>query len=140
MPHHSNISQVAEGRPRRRLWLADAVLAVAMAFGAVGAQAQDETASHERLDRVLAVLRVRQAAASRACLNAMSQVHATEQQVKDHENDTGSHPDLDIAHDVLDSDFQNSAVICGADADRVCRETHEANLTKPCAVLHRDPS
>ena len=111
-----------------------------MVVSATGTWAQDETASHERLDRVLAVLRVQQAAASRACLDAMSQVHATEQQVKDHENDTGSHPDLDIAHDVLDSDFQNSAVICGADADRVCREAHDASLAKPCGALHHDPS
>ena len=140
MLRRSDISQVADGRPRSRSQLPRAVLVAAMAFGAVGAQAQDETASHERLDRVLAVLRVQQAAASRACLDAMSQVHATEQQVKDHENDTGSHPDLDIAHDVLDSDFQNSAVICGADAERICRERHDAILTKPCGALHHDPS
>ena len=140
MLRHSNISQVADGRPRHWSWLPSTVLVVTMAFGAVGAQAQDESASHERLDHVLAVLRVQQAAASRACLDAMSQVHATEQQVKDHENDTGSHPDLDIAHDVLDSDFQNSAVICGADADRICREAHDASLIKPCGALHHDPS
>ena len=140
MLHHNDTSQVAQGRSRLRWQFLPIVLVVAMAVRVTGTQAQDETASHERLDRVLAVLRVQQAAASRACLDAMSQVHATEQQVKDHENDTGSHSDLDIAHDVLDSDFQNSAVICGADAERVCREAHEARLAKPCGALHHDPS
>ena len=140
MSHHSNISQNTGRRSRLRWQFSSIVVTVVMAVGTTGTQAQDETASHERLDRVLAVLRIQQAAASKACLDAMSQVHATEQQVKDHENDTGSHPDLDIAHDVLDSDFQNSALICGADAERICREAHDASLAKPCGALHHDPS
>ena len=115
-----------------------AALAV-MVLGVVPAQAQDD-GPRKQLDRVLAVLRLQQAAASRACLNAMSQVHATEQQVKDHENDTGNHPDLDIARDVLDSDYQNGTVLCGADAERACRESHGPDLAKPCSALHGDQS
>ncbi len=92
-----------------------------------------------QLDKVLAVLRVRSQTASKSCLNAMSQVHATEQQVKDHENDTGSHPDLDIARDVLESDYQNSSQICGVDADRACRESPGTDLAKQCLALHHDP-
>ena len=117
------------------------VAAAAVVFlNIVPAHAQDEGGARKQLDRVLAVLRLQQTAASRACLNAMSQVHATEQQVKDHENDTGNHPDLDIARDVLDSDYQNGAVICGADAERACRESHELVLTKSCNTLHGDQS
>lgn len=140
MLRSSNIPWGVERRLSPWLRLSCAVLVTTVMLDAAGAWAQDETASHERLDRVLAVLRVQQTAASKACLDAMSQVHATEQQVKDHENDIGSHPDLDIAHDVLDSDFQNGAVICGADAERACREAHDASLAKPCNALHHDPS
>lgn len=108
--------------------------------GILAAHAQENGPSREQLDRVLTVLRLQQTAASRACLDAMTQVHATERQVKEHENDTGEHPDLDIAHDVLDSDYQNGAVICGADAERACRETHDTGLVKACSILHHGPS
>ena len=116
-----------------------AALAVVL-LGVARAHAQDEGGARKQLDRVLAVLRLQQAAASKACLSAMSQVHATEQQVKDHQNDTGNHPDLDIARDVLDSDYQNGAIICGADAERACRKDHGPILTIPCNALHGDQS
>ena len=120
-------------------FVAAVVFAGGVLTGSVQARAQENDASRVQLDRVLSVLRLQQSAASRACLDVMSQVHATEQQVKDHQNDTGEHPDLDIARDVMESDYQNGVVICGADADRVCRTVHDDRLAGACRALHRDP-
>ena len=115
-----------------------AMVMVAIGLAATPVWADETDGPRAQLDKVLAVLRVRTQAASKPCLNAMSQVHATEQQVKEHENDTGGHPELDIAHDVLESDYQNSSQICGADADRVCRESYGPDVAKACSGLHRD--
>lgn len=102
------------------------------------ARADETDTARTQLDRVLAVLRIHSEAASKACLDAMAQVHDTEQQVTAHTNDTGSHPELDIARDVLDSDYQNSLQLCGADAGRVCREKTRAEADKVCAGLRPD--
>lgn len=107
---------------------------------AASAHADEAAGPRAQLDKILAVLRVRTQAASKACLTAMTQVHETEQQVKNHENDSGNHPDLDIARDVLDSDYQNSSQLCGADADRACRENPGADVSRLCLALHRDGS
>lgn len=88
-----------------------------------------------QLDKVLSVLRIQTDAASKACLSAMANVHETEQQVKNHTNDNGAHPDLDIAKDVLESDYQTGAQICGADAARVCRTGATGELAGPCNAL-----
>lgn len=100
--------------------------------------AEDNAGARTQLDKVLAVLRVRPDAAGKACLDAMHDVHTTEQQVKDHQNDSGAHSDLDIARDVLDSDYQTSTQICGADAAHACRGHVTASLTALCAALHTD--
>ncbi|MGI4747382.1 MAG: hypothetical protein ACRYGI_08450 [Janthinobacterium lividum] len=96
----------------------------------------DETdVGRVQLDKVLSVLRIQTDAASKACLAAMANVHDTEQQVRNHTNDTGAHPDLDIAKDVLESDYQNGAQLCGADAARVCRDTTTGALAHACSAL-----
>lgn len=114
------------------------VFALALALTVASARADENTGERAQLDKVLAVLRLRMTAASEACLKAMTQVHGTEQQVKDHENDSGTHPDLDIARDVLESDYQNSSQICGADADRACRESLRPDVSQACSALHSD--
>jgi hypothetical protein len=117
------------------------ILAAACLFATlttVSASADEAAGPRTQLDKILAVLRVRTQAASKACLTAMTQVHETEQQVKNHENDSGNHSDLDIARDVLDSDYQNSSQLCGVDADRACRESPGADVSRLCLALHRD--
>ncbi|MGI4793653.1 MAG: hypothetical protein ACRYG8_06105 [Janthinobacterium lividum] len=112
-------------------------VAVAVLAGALGssASADESDSARLQLDKVLIVLRLQSSAASKACLDAMSQVHDTEKQVSVHNNDTGSHPELDIARDVLESDYQNSVQLCGADAARVCREDVRSDTNKACMAL-----
>lgn len=103
----------------------------------------DTHALRTGLDRVLAVLRPNGQMASRACLDAMTRVHATEQQVKyqlQHLKKTASsdsdplpNPDLDVARDVLGSDYETATHVCGADADRICAAGHASDAAA-CAA------
>ena len=104
------------------------------------ARADDAGGGRVQLDKILAVLRQKTEAASKACLSAMTEVHETEQQVNAHQNDASNHTDLDIARDVLESDYQNSAQVCGADAARVCREAPAGTLAASCAALQGAPA
>ncbi|NPD67874.1 hypothetical protein HN018_10895 [Lichenicola cladoniae] len=108
-------------------------LAILAASGPVRADETD--IGRVQLDKVLSVLRVQTDAAGKACLSAMANVHESEQQVKAHTNDNGAHPDLDIAKDVLESDYQNGAQICGADAARACRTGSTGEMAGPCKAL-----
>lgn len=117
-----------------RLALPTFMLGLACAWAGT-ARAQEGDPARGQLDKILIVLRLRMDAAGKPCLDAMAQVHATEEQVKEHTNDSGNHPDLDIARDVLESDYQNGSQLCGADAARVCREDHGSDMAKACQNL-----
>lgn len=117
-------------------------LCFVMAGATDAARADDDGGGGGRaqLDKILTVLRLHTEAASKACLSAMLEVHETEKQVAAHQNDAANHTDLDIARDVLESDYQNSAQVCGADAARVCRESPTGKLAAPCAALQGVPA
>ena len=86
------------------------------------AAAQDaESGARQTLARVLAVLRLQNSAASGACLRAMTEAHQTEEQVTALSHNGAStedkpNPSLDIARDVLGSDYDTATAACGPDA------------------------
>ncbi len=101
------------------------VLGVCCVAGMHGARAQDDSGSERhRLDMVLAVLREHANSAGKPCLDAMTKVHQTEDQVSNlagqvsnpNKTDNGA----DIARDVLDSDYETAQGACRPDADRAC--------------------
>lgn len=111
-----------------------------------GASAPDTTMpSRADLNRVLSVLQLRSDAASAPCLDAMKQVHATELQVADQiahrskpasaDSDPVPDPDLDVARDVLDSDYEAATRACGTDAAHVCAGDVTATLARACSSL-----
>jgi hypothetical protein len=106
------------------------------AFPSAYATEANEARLH--LDRILAVLRFRENQASRACVRAMIEVRNTEQQVRAHRDDPGAHPDLDLARSLLASDYQNGAQLCGADAERACREIPGRDISGFCEALRAD--
>ncbi len=119
-----------------------AVLAVLGLLGGAGqALAQDaEGSSHQGLDRALAVLRLRMTAAGKTCLNAMADVHQTEDQVAAlGKNGSGTedkpNPSLDIARDVLGSDYDTAAAACTPDAARACQAPSGAAMIKACGSM-----
>ena len=94
--------------------------------------------AREQLARIIAVLRLQPAAAGQSCLDALHEVHRTEDQVKALQN-KANNPDLALAQDVMETDYENAKEICGADAGRVCAGPRVvAGLRAACGTLGQD--
>ncbi len=92
----------------------------------------------DQLARVIAVLRLQPSTAGQSCLDALHEVHQTEDQVKVLQNKTNN-PDLALAQDVLETDYENAKEICGADAGRVCAGPGQVSgVAATCRALHQD--
>ncbi len=119
-----------------------AVAAVGLLCGIGQASAQDaEGGARQNLERVLAVLRLRMPAAGKPCLEAMARVHQTEDQVTAlSRNGPGTedkpNPSLDIARDVLGSDYDTATAACAPDAARACRAPAGAAMAKACGNVN----
>ena len=105
------------------------------------AYAQDPASSgdlaRDQLGRVIAVLRLQPAAAGQSCLDALHEVHKTEDQMKSLQN-KANNPDVGLAQDVLETDYENAKEICGADAGRVCAASGgAADLRAACVTLQQ---
>ncbi len=94
--------------------------------------------ARERLARIIDVLRLQPAAAGQSCLDALHEVHQTEDQVKLLQN-KANNPDLALAQDVMETDYENGKEICGADANRVCAGPKVlSGLKAACGALGQD--
>ncbi len=98
-------------------------------------QAQSGDLAREQLARVIAVLRLKPEAAGQSCLDALHEAHQTEDQLKKLET-KAKDPDLALAQDVLETDYENAQELCGADARRTCVSTQRtAGMTSACDHL-----
>ena len=119
-----------------------AMAVLGLLCGVGQASAQDaEGNAHQGLDRALAVLRLRMTAASKTCLTAMAEVHQTENQVTAlSRNGAGTedkpNPSLDIARDVLGSDYDTATAACMPDAVRACQAPAGAAMVKACGSVN----
>ncbi len=121
------------GRLMACAWLAFIVTNAAHADD----QGQSNDLTRDQLARVIAVLRLQPAAAGQSCLDALHEAHQTEDQLKVLQTKKNN-PDLALAQDVLETDYENAQEICGADANRVCAGSERAaGLDASCAALHQ---
>lgn len=96
--------------------------------------------ARQQLSRVIAVLRLQTEAAGQSCLDALHEVHKTEDQLKTLQSRTAN-SDLALAQDVLETDYESGKEICGADAARVCVDPGtNAALVAACKGLHQTGS
>ena len=122
-------------------WIWVGLVLVGIAMGLHGAASADEAApssdlGRAQLSRVLAVLQLKPDAAGQSCLDALREVHHTADQLKILQGQA-KHPDLGLAQDVLETDYENGNEICGADASRVCGAANPGDrLAAACAALH----
>ena len=94
--------------------------------------------ARQQLERVLGVLRLQPSAASSSCLDSLREMHKTEDQVKTLEG-RAKDPDKALAQDVLESDYENSKEMCGADAVRLCSAPKRlAGAAAACAGMKHD--
>jgi hypothetical protein len=121
------------GRLMACVWIASVVTGAAHADD----QGQSNDLTRDQLARVIAVLRLQPAAAGQSCLDALHEAHQTEDQLKLLQTKKNN-PDLALAQDVLETDYENAKEICGADANRVCAASERAaNLDAACTALRQ---
>ena len=93
--------------------------------------------TRQQLERVLGVLRLRPSAAGPSCLDSLREMHKTEDQVKALQV-RAKDPDKALAQDVLESDYENSKEICGADAAHLCSTPGQiAGVAAACEAMRR---
>ncbi|MDF7673699.1 hypothetical protein PT277_09280 [Acetobacteraceae bacterium ESL0709] len=95
------------------------------------------------INRILKVLRQKPAAASTACLQALSTMRKARKQLKkaaDEASDSENRSNFDLAQDVFGSSVMDVNTMCGADAHTLCREHQyeSAALTQSCPLLEPD--
>ncbi|MGF1275254.1 hypothetical protein [Acetobacter pasteurianus] len=92
-----------------------------------------------QLQKELAVLHFKPEAASPACIDALKELHKTQDMLKAEE--ARSHDqDLAIAEDVLESDFENSIEMCAPDVQRLCEAPNpSAELAHTCEKIDSLP-
>lgn len=90
------------------------------------------------LSPVLDILKVKPDAASDACIATLKELRVTQKALNSGRYDDQP-SDFAIAHDVLESDFENAIQICGADARRLCRDAASSskNLSALCESFAR---
>jgi len=118
--------------------------ALCLATTAHAQDEQDETTAATAgisavLGKQLAILQQKPDAASEACVNALKELHTTQDQIAKEEQHSKDQ-DLGVARDVLESDFENATQYCGADARTLCRTdtTHAAKMEAACTKLSPD--
>nr|WP_230975599.1 hypothetical protein [Acetobacter garciniae] len=98
-----------------------------------------DTVPNRKLERQLAILHFKPDAASDACVNALSALHKTQDQLTQEEARYHDQ-DIAVAQDVLESDFENSLEHCSPDARALCAEPSPSpGLAQACAQIDNVP-
>ncbi|ACI50911.1 conserved hypothetical protein [Gluconacetobacter diazotrophicus PA1 5] len=104
---------------------------------AASAMAQDAPAHGPaaQVQRQVAVLQSNPNGVSRDCLDALAEVHKTQDTISA-EEDRSKDPDLDVARDVLETDLETAVQSCRADTTSICDKAGaDPKLAKACAAL-----
>ncbi|GBQ22509.1 hypothetical protein ACLRDC_18360 [Gluconacetobacter sacchari] len=115
-----------------------AVLFLSGLLAATPAIAQDDGAAGSpalELQRIVAALQVNPNAASQACVDALTELHKT-QATLDAEQTRTNDPDVDVARDVLETDFETAIHDCQPDAAALCAKGGtDPKLAKACLMV-----
>jgi len=119
------------------------LIALCLAAFVPAADAQDyddavkASPMNQRLQQIVGVLQTDPNDVSSACIDALKELHKTQDQVTA-EQDHNKDQDLEVARDVLESNYEDSNQICGVDAQRMCdHDKPTPQLTQACTALSR---
>ena len=131
----------------KRLLLAAMLLAVSFAAPVTahasddgGAKTNDDdpgiNAQGIAVNKILKVLQSDPDSASDSCINALKEMHTSQDQLAQQEA-KNNNQDLGVARDVVASDMEDVATMCGADARRLCRspDGEKGKLAQACDTL-----
>ncbi|MFW7269739.1 hypothetical protein ACMAUO_17585 [Gluconacetobacter sp. Hr-1-5] len=110
------------------------ILAVSPAF----AQDDDEAASPPtamQLQKVVAVLQSDPNSTSQSCVDALTELHKTQDTLEAEQKRTND-PDVAVARDVLETDFETAVQSCTADATALCeKHSNDPKIARACMIL-----
>ncbi|MDG6094710.1 hypothetical protein LOC54_06245 [Acetobacter sp. AN02] len=96
-------------------------------------------AASGQLQKEMTVLRFNPDETSDSCIHALKEMHETQEKLEKLEDRTND-PDLAVARDVLESDYEAALEMCGPDARRMCEASPGKmadGLKKACADMRR---
>lgn len=116
-----------------------AVLFLSGILAASPALAQDDEAAPASpavaLQKIVAVLQTNPNATSQPCVDALTELHKTQSTLEAEQNRTND-PDVDVARDVLEMDFETAVQTCRADATALCgKGGNDPKLAKACMMV-----
>ncbi|GBQ97404.1 hypothetical protein AA23498_2886 [Acetobacter nitrogenifigens DSM 23921 = NBRC 105050] len=123
----------------RRIWLG--LTAAALSTHAAFAEPPGAgSVPNAQLQKEVAVLQSDPDEASQACLDALKELHETQDKLSA-EQERSHDQDIAVAQDVLESDFENAIEMCGPDARRMCSKHNPSNkLAHACEMLGSVPN
>lgn len=104
-----------------KLSLRLAALPVALLLAPVASStlAHGQSLATQKVQRAMDVLRLKPDLASKACLDKLDDLHKMEKVIED-AGESAHNPNLSLAHDVMESDYEDATESCVPDAARLC--------------------
>ncbi|MCE2565602.1 hypothetical protein [Komagataeibacter sp. FNDCF1] len=99
--------------------------------------AHGQSLATQKVQRAMDVLRLKPDLASKACLDKLDDMHKMEKVIED-ASDQAHNPNLSLAHDVMESDYEDATESCVPDAAKLCANPGplaSANQKKLCDAL-----
>ncbi|GAA4492776.1 hypothetical protein GCM10023158_09120 [Gluconacetobacter tumulicola] len=117
-----------------------AILFLSGILAASPAIAQDDeegapSSTTVELQKLVAVLQSDPNATSQPCVDALTELHKTQDTLEAEQKRTND-PDVGVARDVLETDFETAVQSCSPDATALCEKNgNDPKLTRACMAL-----
>lgn len=119
-------------------WLAVLFLSGILAIYPAFAQDDEEAAAPStamQLQKVVAVLQSDPNSTSQACVDALTELHKTQDTLEAEQKRTND-PDVAVAQDVLETDFETAIQSCTTDANALCeKHGNDSKVARACTAL-----
>ncbi|RBM07954.1 hypothetical protein NJLHNGOC_05680 [Novacetimonas cocois] len=94
------------------------VLALLPAY--LSAPAMAETLATQKVQRAMDVLQFKPDAASKSCIEKLEELHKMQAVIQKSSESNTRDPDMSLAHDVMESDYEDATESCVPDAAKLC--------------------
>lgn len=101
------------------------------------APAHGQSLATQKVQRAMDVLRLKPDLASKACLDKLEDLHKMEKVIEE-AGESAHNPNLSLAHDIMESDYEDATESCVPDAAKLCAapgKLASANQKKLCDSL-----
>lgn len=111
------------------------VLAASPAIAQDDEEAVAPSSTTVELQKLVAVLQSDPNATSQPCVDALTELHKTQDTLEAEQKRTND-PDVGVARDVLETDFETAVQSCSPDATALCEKNgNDPKLARACMAL-----